>query len=71
MQVSDRLTSEKDFHDRQARQRAARFAHHQSDLTFEDATYLDHESWIRPAISQLGHLRGAQILDYGCGHGMA
>jgi ubiquinone/menaquinone biosynthesis C-methylase UbiE len=40
-------------------------------LQFADDFYLDHESWIRPAISQLGDVRGLRVLDYGCGHAMA
>ncbi len=40
-------------------------------LGFEDADYLDHETWIRPAFTQLGNVNGLRVLDYGCGHGMA
>src|SRR5438105_9354078 len=71
MAATDRLTNERAFHDRQARRRAATLAAEPGALRFEDATYLDHETWIRPAFRQLGDLRGARVLDYGCGHGMA
>src|SRR5947209_8329171 len=40
-------------------------------LHFADAAYLDHETWIRPALARLGPPRGRHVLDYGCGHGMA
>jgi SAM-dependent methyltransferase len=63
----DRLTSERDFHDRQARERAR----HGGGLCFDDDSYLDHEPWIRPALGRLGDVRGLRVLDYGCGHGMA
>src|SRR5262249_25493392 len=62
----DRLRSEQHFHDRQARERASAVR-----LRFDDADYLDHETWIRPAFAQLGEVRGLPVLDYGCGHGMA
>jgi SAM-dependent methyltransferase len=71
MPATDRLYSEQLFHDRQARRRAAALARQPDGLRFDDATYLDHETWIRPAFAQLGELRGARVLDYGCGHGMA
>jgi SAM-dependent methyltransferase len=71
MRATDRLTSEQAFHDRQAGQRAAALAGHPEALRFDDAVYLDHETWIRPAFRQLGDVRGARVLDYGCGHGMA
>lgn len=71
MSATDRLTSEKLFHDQQARQRAAWFDRRADPLRFADAAYLDHETWIRPALAQLGDVRGLRVLDYGCGHGMA
>jgi SAM-dependent methyltransferase len=40
-------------------------------LPFDDAHYLDHESWIRPALAEFGEVRGQPVLDFGCGHGMA
>jgi SAM-dependent methyltransferase len=63
----DRLRSELAFHDHQAGQRALSGA----DLHFDDDTYLDHETWVRPAVARLGEVRGLRVLDYGCGHGMA
>lgn len=68
---TERLTSEQHFHDVQAQQRAEHFARQPESLVFTDAEYLDHESWIRPALAQLGDVAGRQILDFGCGHGMA
>ncbi len=64
-----RLRSEQAFHDAQARRRAADLA--APALIFKDEDYLDHESWIRPALARLGDLRGLCVLDLGCGHGMA
>jgi SAM-dependent methyltransferase len=63
----DRISHELLFHDRQAHERADAGVL----LPFEDADYLDHETWIRPAFAQLGDVRGLHVLDYGCGHGMA
>jgi SAM-dependent methyltransferase len=63
----DRITTEQVFHDRQAHGRAAAGV----PLAFDDDTYLDHETWIQPALAQLGDVRGLRVLDYGCGHGMA
>jgi SAM-dependent methyltransferase len=71
MSATDRLHSERAFHDRQAHERAAAFAADPGRLRFDDATYLDHETWIRPALDRLGNVRGLSVLDYGCGHGMA
>lgn len=71
MAVMDRLRSELTFHDLQAEQRAIEFASRPGGLLFEDSSYLDHETWSRPAFRQLGDVRGARVLDYGCGHGMA
>jgi len=70
MSTTDRLTSEQVFHDRQAAERAAWFAQH-AELRFSDNSYLDHETWIRPAFARLGALAGLDVLDFGCGHGMA
>ena len=71
MRATERLSSEQVFHDRQARRRAAALSRQPDALRFDDAVYLDHETWIRPAIQQLGDVRDARVLDYGCGHGMA
>src|SRR5262249_16949706 len=71
MSSTDRLSAERLFHDRQARQRAEDFAHRPANLCFQDDLYLGHETWIRPAMGQLGDVAGQQILDLGCGHGMA
>jgi SAM-dependent methyltransferase len=70
MLLSDRHQSEQQFHDIQAAERAQRFADFAS-LRFRDADYLDHETWIRPALAMLGDVRGKRVLEYGCGHGMA
>src|SRR5439155_10047713 len=71
MSATDRLREEQVFHDRQARERAAWFGRHPASLRFADDTYLDHETWIRPAFAQLGDVIGSPVLDFGCGHGMA
>jgi 2-polyprenyl-3-methyl-5-hydroxy-6-metoxy-1,4-benzoquinol methylase len=63
----ERILTEQRFHELQARQRAAAGVAYQ----FNDAEYLDHETWIRPAFAQLGNVRGLHVLDFGCGHGMA
>lgn len=71
MIAMDRLESERQFHDEQARQRAEDFRRRPGGLRFRDENYLDHENWIRPAFSKLGDVAGKRVLDYGCGHGMA
>src|SRR5262245_47173322 len=68
--ATDRIESERAFHDQQARSRAETL-YGPVHLQFRDDDYLDHESWIRPAFANLGSLAGKRILDYGCGHGMA
>ncbi|HVS38237.1 MAG TPA: class I SAM-dependent methyltransferase [Gemmataceae bacterium] len=70
MNAMDRLALEQAFHDDQCRRRAASFAVAES-MRFRDDAYLDHETWIRPALARLGRLDGLRALDYGCGHGMA
>jgi SAM-dependent methyltransferase len=65
-----RLDAEQRFHDRQAAERASSFEELRH-LQFRDEWYLDHETWIRPAIAQLEPLAGRRLLDFGCGHGMA
>src|SRR5262245_36386130 len=69
--ATDRIDSERLFHDRQARGRAETFRRRPRDLQFSDDDYLDHESWIRRAFAKFGPLAGKRALDYGCGHGMA
>ena len=71
MSATDRLESERLFHDHQARQRAEYFRRLPGQLFFREADYLDHESWIRPGLNKLGDVAGKRVLDYGCGHGMA
>jgi SAM-dependent methyltransferase len=71
MPTTDRRTAEQLFHDRQAAERGESFRAGRADLRFDDAAYLDHETWVRPAFGRLGELRGKHVLDYGCGHGMA
>lgn len=71
MTGTERQQAEQVFHDRQAAGRAESFRAGRADLRFDDAAYLDHETWVRPAFEKLGDLRGKHALDYGCGHGMA
>jgi SAM-dependent methyltransferase len=61
------LQSERDFHDRQAAERARAI----DDYRFNDDDYLNHESWIGPALASLGDVQNKRVLDLGCGHGMA
>lgn len=67
----DRLATEQAFHDRQARDRAATFDRRPDLLQLDDDAYLNHETWIRPALARLGDLKGLSVLDFGCGNGMA
>jgi SAM-dependent methyltransferase len=69
MLLGERLRNERDFHDRQAQARASVLR--PDDLLFADDEYLDHASWIRPAFNRLGDVLGLDVLDLGCGHGMA
>jgi SAM-dependent methyltransferase len=70
MSAPERRSAEIDFHDRQAAVRAADLADDHA-LRFADHDYLDHETWIRPALARLGDVRDRSVLDFGCGHGMA
>jgi SAM-dependent methyltransferase len=65
-----RLELEQAFHDRQAALRDVTFRMDPMRLRFESHSYLEHESWIRPALEQLGSVTGRRVLDFGCGHGM-
>jgi ubiquinone/menaquinone biosynthesis C-methylase UbiE len=69
--TSDPVLSERLFHDRQAQARRATFAVRPDSLSVDDTAYLDHETWIRPAMARLGDVSRLRVLDYGCGHGMA
>ncbi len=69
--TSDPVLSERLFHDRQAEARRATLEGRPGALAVDDGAYLDHETWIRPAMVRLGDVRGLRVLDYGCGHGMA
>lgn len=69
--AKERLHQEQVFHDRQARRRAAAMLPYSADLFVADDTYLDHETWVRPALGRLGDVAGRRVLDFGCGHGMA
>ena len=71
MSATDRLRSERAFHDGQARRRSTSFAESPAAFRFDDDHYLDHETWVRPAFASLGDVTGLRVLDYGCGHGMA
>jgi SAM-dependent methyltransferase len=69
--LAERQLSERRFHDAQAAERKRSFDVGRASLRFDDAEYLDHEPWIRPAFDALGALDGRTVLDFGCGHGMA
>lgn len=71
VKTTDRLICESAFHDRQARQRSGTFLDRPDQLQFDLESYLDHETWIRPAFERLGYLQNLRALDFGCGHGMA
>jgi SAM-dependent methyltransferase len=70
MEATERLKEEIAFHDRQAGERAESFVG-AAELRFSDDSYLDHETWIRPAFERLGDVAGLEVLDFGCGHAMA
>ena len=69
--AESRVQSELLFHNQQAQERSATFRTNPTSLVFDDALYLDHETWIRPAFAKLGDVAGRSVLDFGCGHGMA
>src|SRR5687768_12858838 len=69
--MNERLRSEQVFHDAQAEERRRAWETDAEQLRLAPETYLDHEPWIRPALAKLGPLGGKQVLDFGCGHGMA
>jgi ubiquinone/menaquinone biosynthesis C-methylase UbiE len=71
MEVSERIKQERAFHDNQAAVRARFFYEQPAQLLVADDDYINHETWIRPALSKLGSVRGKRVLDFGCGHGMA
>jgi SAM-dependent methyltransferase len=71
VRARERLLSEQLFHDRQAAGRSLTFRLRPEALRFADEEYLGHETWIGPAFEQLGDIRDLDVLDYGCGHGMA
>ena len=64
-----RLRNEQHFHDGQASRRAQ--ALRPEDYRVDDDGYLRHAPWIGPAMTRLGDVRGLDVLDLGCGHGMA
>jgi SAM-dependent methyltransferase len=68
--MTTRLRSELAFHDRQAAERSIILSH-PATLLCDDEAWLDHESWVRPAIARLGDVGGRTVLDLGCGHGVA
>lgn len=69
--IGPTVVLERLFHDEQAARRARSFRRRPEAYRFADEDYLDHESWLRPAMAVLGDLRGRHVLDCGCGHGMA
>lgn len=66
-----RQLNERRFHDAQASQRAITYARDPARLRFKDRDYLKHAPWIRPAFLQINALANRDVLDLGCGHGMA
>ncbi|HEV3204299.1 MAG TPA: class I SAM-dependent methyltransferase [Gemmataceae bacterium] len=71
MAATQRIIREQIFYDRQAKNRAVTFRGQPEALVFTNDDYLDHETWIRPALGKLGDLKNLKVLDFGCGHGMA
>jgi SAM-dependent methyltransferase len=71
MNATERLEAEQLHHDAQADARREYFLRHPEELLLAEEQYLNHASWIRPALARLGNVAGKQVLDYGCGHGTA
>jgi ubiquinone/menaquinone biosynthesis C-methylase UbiE len=69
--MNQRLLNERQYHDAEAAERAVTFAREPGRLRFADAEYLDHASWVRPAMNWLDDVAEKRVLDLGCGHGMA
>lgn len=69
--MTQRTINERRYHDAEAAERAITFANQPDRLRFTDAEYLDHAPWVRSAMSRLGSVSDRQVLDLGCGHGMA
>src|SRR5262249_36547683 len=69
--ANGRLQQEQAFHDRQAVERSATFRLRPDALAFADEDYFGHAGWIRPGFERLGDVRGLDVLDHGCAHGMA
>ncbi len=69
MDRTRRLHEEREFHDRQAKERSLQW-----DLALESKnaqSYLDHAPWIRKGLDLLEPLQGKITLDLGAGHGWA
>lgn len=70
MHTVERQARERAFHDQQADRRRLDLSDPRSLLVQDDA-WLDHASWIRPAVERLGDISGLPVLDLGCGPGMS
>ncbi len=65
----ERLQRERAFHERRSARRRAALS--EGELRFEDAEWLDHESWVRDTFALLGDLDGKRVLDFGAGEGLS
>ncbi len=65
----ERLQRERTFHEGRSARR--RIALSDGELRFEDAEWLDHESWVRDTFALLGDLDGKRVLDFGAGEGLS
>ncbi|MEK6711186.1 MAG: class I SAM-dependent methyltransferase [Nitrospinota bacterium] len=65
----DRVRREREFHEQRSAGRSGGLS--EEELRFEDAVYLDHETWVRDTFALLGDLRGKRVLDYGAGEGLS